>query len=118
AELKAMGDINLQLALAGDEAPAPEAGGDGPAGAEAADGDDGAEDDELSAGGDGSHELVAAPRDLDGRCGAGPRPRGHAGRARPPRRTHPPRDCRSCCRAPDSPRAARSRPGSVPDASP
>jgi segregation and condensation protein B len=58
AELKAMGDINLQLAL--------EAGGDGGGGAEAADGDDGAEDDELSAGGDGSHELVAASYDLDG----------------------------------------------------
>jgi segregation and condensation protein B len=66
AELKAMGDINLQLALAGEERLAPEAGSDAAAGAEATDGDDGAEDDELSAGGDGSHELVAAPRDLDG----------------------------------------------------
>jgi segregation and condensation protein B len=66
AELKAMGDINLQLALAGQETPALEAGSDGGAGAEAADGDDGAEDDELSAGGDGSHELVAASYDLDG----------------------------------------------------
>jgi segregation and condensation protein B len=66
AELKAMGDINLQLALAGEEKPALEAGGDGGGGAEAADGDDGAEDDELSAGGDGSHELVAASYDLDG----------------------------------------------------
>src|SRR6201988_4930354 len=46
AELKAMGDINLQLALG--------AGSDGGGGAEAADCDDGAEDDELSAGGDGS----------------------------------------------------------------
>jgi segregation and condensation protein B len=66
AELKAMGDINLQLALAGEETPALEAGSDGGGGAEAADGDDGAEDDELSAGGDGSHELVAASYDLDG----------------------------------------------------
>jgi segregation and condensation protein B len=64
AELKAMGDINLQLALAGEEAPAAEAvaGGAG----DAADGDEAAEDDELSAGGEGSHELVAGPRDLDG----------------------------------------------------
>jgi segregation and condensation protein B len=66
AELKAMGDLNLQLALAGEEQPALEAGGDGGGGAEAADGDDGAEDEELSAGGDGSHELVAAPYDPDG----------------------------------------------------
>jgi segregation and condensation protein B len=66
AELKAMGDINLQLALAGEGTPALEAGSDGGGGAEAADGDDGAEDDELSAGGDGSHELVAASYDLDG----------------------------------------------------
>jgi segregation and condensation protein B len=66
AELKAMGDINLQLALAGEEKPALEAGSDGGGGAEAADGDDGSEDDELSAGGDGSHELVAASYDLDG----------------------------------------------------
>jgi segregation and condensation protein B len=66
AELKAMGDINLQLALAGEETPALEAGSDGGGGAEAADGDDGAEDEELSAGGDGSHELVAASCDRDG----------------------------------------------------
>lgn len=64
AELKAMGDINLQLALSGEEAPAaePVASGAG----DAADGDEAAEDDELSAGGEGSHELVAGPRDLDG----------------------------------------------------
>ena len=64
AELKAMGDINLQLALSGEETPAAEAvaGGAG----DAADGDEAAEDDELSAGGEGSHELVAGPRDLDG----------------------------------------------------
>ena len=62
AELKAMGDFNLQLALAGDEAPAAD-GGVG-VGVDT-DSDMEAEDDELSAGGDGSHELVAAPRDLD-----------------------------------------------------
>jgi len=64
AELKAMGDINLQLALAGEEAPAAEAVSGAAAGADA-DGETEAEDDELSAGGDGSHELVAAPRDLE-----------------------------------------------------
>ncbi|HXY96138.1 MAG TPA: SMC-Scp complex subunit ScpB [Steroidobacteraceae bacterium] len=65
AELQAMGDINLQLALAGEAAPAAESGGAAAAGPDA-DGEPEAEDDELSAGGDGSHELVAAPRDLDG----------------------------------------------------
>ena len=65
AELKALGDINLQLALAGEEPPALEAGSGAAAGADA-DSETDAEDDELSAGGDGSHELVAAPRDLDG----------------------------------------------------
>src|SRR5579863_10243070 len=64
AELKAMGDINLQLALSGEEAPAAQALASGAG--EAADGDEAAEDDELSAGGAGSHELVAGPRDLDG----------------------------------------------------
>ncbi|HET7757948.1 MAG TPA: SMC-Scp complex subunit ScpB [Steroidobacteraceae bacterium] len=62
AELKALGDLNLQLELAGGAA-APRAGG--PTG-EAADADDGPEEDELSAGAGGSHELVAAPRDPDG----------------------------------------------------
>jgi len=65
AELKALGDLNLQLALAGEEPPALEAGSGAAAGADA-DSETDAEDDELSAGGDGSHELVAAPRDLDG----------------------------------------------------
>lgn len=65
AELKALGDVNLQLALAGEEPPGADAGS-AAAGADAAESDDGAEDDELSAGGDGSHELVAAPRALDG----------------------------------------------------
>jgi segregation and condensation protein B len=64
AELKAMGDINLQLALAGEETPAAQVCASGAV--DAADGDEAAEDDELSAGGAGSHELVAGPRDLDG----------------------------------------------------
>ncbi len=64
AELKAMGDINLQLALSGAEAPAAETVASGAG--DAADGDEAGEDDELSAGGEGSHELVAGPRDLDG----------------------------------------------------
>lgn len=62
ADLKAMGDINLQLALAGEEAPGLEAG----SGADTADSETEAEDDELSAGGDGSHELVAASYDPEG----------------------------------------------------
>jgi segregation and condensation protein B len=66
AELKAMGDINLQLALAGEETPASDAASGGGARIDAAEGEDAAEDDELCAGTDGSHELVAAPRDLDG----------------------------------------------------
>ncbi|HWW32842.1 MAG TPA: SMC-Scp complex subunit ScpB [Steroidobacteraceae bacterium] len=66
AELKALGDINLQLALSGDEAPGEAGAGDAAAGDAATEGETDAEDDELSAGGDGSHELVAAPRDLDG----------------------------------------------------
>jgi segregation and condensation protein B len=63
AELKAMGDVNLQLALAGGEAvAAPQSAG----GAGEGDADEAAEDEELSAGGADSHELVAGPRDLDG----------------------------------------------------
>jgi segregation and condensation protein B len=85
AELKAMGDINLQLALAGEVATADAAAG----GSEVAEGaaadvgiqstgeapgssedagsapDEGSEDDELSADGRGSAELVAAPSDPD-----------------------------------------------------
>ena len=68
AELKALGEFNLQLGLAGEEpaAAAPEPAAPGGAGPDTADGDEGLEDDELSAEGDGSRELVAAPRDLDG----------------------------------------------------
>jgi hypothetical protein len=65
-----MGDINLQLALAGEEAPGAEApgaaaGSGAAAAADSADSETEAEDDELSAGSEGSHELVAAPRELD-----------------------------------------------------
>jgi segregation and condensation protein B len=55
AELKATGELNLQLSLAGEEAPAPPAA---PPGAP-----EDPEDDELSAEGEGSAELVAAPRE-------------------------------------------------------
>jgi segregation and condensation protein B len=70
AELKAMGELNLQLSLAGsapgmvpgETAAVPEAaGGSG----ETGDADDGADDDELSADGDPSRELVAAPLSLE-----------------------------------------------------
>jgi segregation and condensation protein B len=63
AELKAMGDLTLQLALAEETAaaPVPEPGEPGLSA-----GEDPAEDDELSAEGDGSAELVAAPRAMDG----------------------------------------------------
>jgi segregation and condensation protein B len=67
AELKALPDLNLQLALGADAAvtagiaadEAQEAGG-------ATDVEDGAEEDELSAQGGSSAELVAAPRALEG----------------------------------------------------
>jgi segregation and condensation protein B len=65
AELKAMGDINLQLALAGEEVPGAATGGGAATTADSPDSETDAEDDELSAGSDGSHELVAAPRGLD-----------------------------------------------------
>jgi segregation and condensation protein B len=61
AELKAISDVNLQLGLAGE--------GAGVAAAEdaaAAAQQENAEDDELSAEGEGSRELVAGPRDLEG----------------------------------------------------
>ena len=63
-ELKAMGDFNLQLALAGDAASAPQ-----PPGlpeAEASGGEEPLDEDELSAEGGQSAELVAAPRELEG----------------------------------------------------
>ena len=68
AEVKAMGDFNLSLGLGGEDAaaavPAPSAPGG--AAADSPEGDDSPEDDELSAEGDGSRELVAGPRALGG----------------------------------------------------
>jgi segregation and condensation protein B len=67
AELKAVGDLNLALALGGEDgAPAPDETAAGGPCIEAGEPDDVSDDDELSAGTDGSRELVAAPRDLDG----------------------------------------------------
>jgi segregation and condensation protein B len=68
AEVRAMGDINLQLGLAGEDAAvaAPEPAAQSGAGTDTADSDESLEDDELSAEGGGSRELVAGPRDLDG----------------------------------------------------
>jgi segregation and condensation protein B len=60
AELKAMGELNLELALAGESGAA-----EAPVPADSAEPDE-ADEEELSAGSDGSHELVAASRDLDG----------------------------------------------------
>jgi len=67
AELKALTDPNLELALAGEDGVAVSAATAlGSAPHDGGDADEAADDDELSAGTDGSHELVAAPRDLDG----------------------------------------------------
>ena len=63
AELKAMGDFTLQLALAEDTTAAPIPA---PGEADSSAGDDPAEEDELSAEGGGSAELVAGPRAMDG----------------------------------------------------
>jgi segregation and condensation protein B len=67
AELKAMGELTLQLALAGEEvAAAPSEAGDVASGAaEDPPEDDAQDDDELSAEGGASAELVAGPRSLD-----------------------------------------------------
>jgi segregation and condensation protein B len=68
AELKAMGDLTLQLALAEEAgAPPPDLPGAGHTAAEApgAADEDSSEDDELSAEGSASAELVAGPRDLE-----------------------------------------------------
>ena len=67
AELKAMGDLTLQLALAGEEVPAaPSEPGDvASSAAEDPPEDDPQDDDELSAEGGASTELVAGPRSLD-----------------------------------------------------
>jgi len=58
-ELRAIGEVNLELGLAGEESGVAEAPAD------SAEADETADDDELSAGTDGSHELVAAPRHTD-----------------------------------------------------
>jgi len=67
AELKAMGDLTLQLVLAGEElAAAPsEPGNVASSAAEDPPEDDPQDDDELSAEGGASAELVAGPRSLD-----------------------------------------------------
>jgi segregation and condensation protein B len=65
AELRAIGEINLQLALPGEDPLAADPGGAGHAAAEGGESDEGPEEDELSAGTEGSHELVAAPRHLE-----------------------------------------------------
>jgi len=69
AELSAMGDLTLQLALAEEgsvpQAPQP-AGVDPAATEEPGAAEDTSEDDELSAEGGESAELVAGPRDLEG----------------------------------------------------
>jgi segregation and condensation protein B len=73
AELRAMGDINLPLALSAEAAPAPDpvaeaAPGDAAAGAadtaEVEDATEEAEEDDLSADGEGSAGLVAGPARL------------------------------------------------------
>jgi len=68
AEVQAMADINLQLGLAGEDAPAgaPEPAAQSEAGTDTADSDESLEDDELSAEGGSTRELVAGARDLDG----------------------------------------------------
>ena len=67
AELKAMGELTLQLALPGEEvAAAPSEAGDvASSAAEDPPEDDAQDDDELSAEGGASAELVAGPRSLD-----------------------------------------------------
>jgi segregation and condensation protein B len=62
-ELKAMGDLNLQLALAGEGATADPEFAD--AGADNSDAEDGGPDEHLKAEGSSSRELVASSRDLD-----------------------------------------------------
>jgi len=73
AEVKAMGDVNLQLGLAdegalaaGEDAAAPAPSAHRGTGSDGADGDESLEDEQLSAEGGGTRELVAGPRELDG----------------------------------------------------
>jgi segregation and condensation protein B len=67
AELKAMSELNLQLSLGGSAPGVPPGEAAAAAGlsGEAGDADDGADDDELSADGGPSRELVAAPLRLE-----------------------------------------------------
>ena len=58
AELRAIGELNVQLALPGEEPGAAAETGE-------SEGEEGAQDERLSAGSGDSHELVAAPRALD-----------------------------------------------------
>jgi segregation and condensation protein B len=65
-ELRALGDVNLELALGAGAGAAADAGESAEVTpADGAEADEAAEEDELSAGTDGSHELVAAPRHAD-----------------------------------------------------
>ena len=66
AEVQAMADINLQLGLAGEDAAAAAPAAQSEAGTDTADSDESLEDDELSAEGGSTRELVAGARDLDG----------------------------------------------------
>jgi segregation and condensation protein B len=62
AQLQAIGEVNLQLALPGEEPAAEVSDAEGSAlSAGDSDADDGSDEDELSAQGGGSRELVAAP---------------------------------------------------------
>ncbi len=66
AQLQAMADVNLQLALPGEEAAAELAeSADATVAAEVLESEESAEDDELSAEGGTSRELVAAPAHLE-----------------------------------------------------
>jgi segregation and condensation protein B len=62
AELKTLGDLTLQLALAGDTGAREDNAATEPPGTVE---EDSGEDDELSAEGGASAELVAGPRDLE-----------------------------------------------------
>lgn len=65
AQLQAMPELNLQLTLPGEHAAAESTDTAAEAAGDAADPEDGADDEELSAEGGGSHELVAAPAHRD-----------------------------------------------------
>jgi len=65
AELQAMGDVNLQLALPAEEAGSESAEAAAEASPESPESEEGSEDDELSAEGGSSRELVAAPVGLE-----------------------------------------------------